>query len=138
MLALYADKRALHLHHAVSSNVDEYNYCCITLGLKDCENYFNSGCMICNINKMREDNLTEKLIEKLYEIKNPRFVDQCILNAVCNGKVQYIYISNNWNFETYPLFIKDCVSNLSVPYKDHYISAGLNSYIINYAASIKP
>jgi lipopolysaccharide biosynthesis glycosyltransferase len=128
------DKGALY--RSVSKNLDEYNYCCVILGLEGCESYFNAGCMVCNIKKMREDNLTEKLIEKLCEIKNPRFNDQCILNTICKGKVKYI--SDNWNFETYPLFYKDFVSNLPDPYKDHYISAGLNPYIIHYAASVKP
>jgi lipopolysaccharide biosynthesis glycosyltransferase len=102
------------------------------LGLEKHEDYFNAGCMICNVKKMREDNLTKKLIEKLCEIKNPRFLDQCILNAVCHNQVKYI--SNNWNFTWHVSFVDNYLSYLPSPYKEDYLSAKADPYIIHFTA----
>jgi lipopolysaccharide biosynthesis glycosyltransferase len=101
------------------------------------ENYFNAGCMICNLAKMRKDSLTEKLIDKLIEIKNPKYVEQCIMNAVCKDRVKYI--SNNWNFTWHlPLYCKDYLATLPSPYKERYVNAQNDPYIIHFTAAKKP
>ena len=58
------------------------------LGIKH-TSYFNSGVMLLNLKKMREDNLSEKLFN--YRIKGINyFMDQDALNVVFKEKVQYI------------------------------------------------
>lgn len=65
------------------------------LKMQNVENYFNSGVLLFNCKKMREDNLTEKFV--IMAKKNNRYWhDQNVLNAVCEGKVTYI--SNSWGF----------------------------------------
>jgi lipopolysaccharide biosynthesis glycosyltransferase len=120
-----------------TDNLDEHNYYVVTLGLEKCENCFNAGCMICNVKKMREDDLTKKFIEKLCEIKKPKFVDQCILNAVCRNQVKYI--SNNWNFTWHLLCGNYPLPHLPSPYKENYLNAFADPYIIHFTShSEKP
>ncbi|MDR0408582.1 MAG: glycosyltransferase family 8 protein [Campylobacteraceae bacterium] len=124
------------IYSAAKNNFTQSDYYCKILGLKKHENYFNAGCMICNMKKMREDNLTEKLIKKLCEIKKPKFVDQCILNAVCHGQVKYI--QNNWNYTWHLSLTKDCSTYLPSPYMEYYLSAETEPYIIHFTSGKKP
>jgi lipopolysaccharide biosynthesis glycosyltransferase len=127
--------RDMSVIYSITKNkIDKYDYY-KTLGLKRHEDYFNSGCMICNVKKMREDDLTKKLIEKLCEIKKPRFVDQCILNAVCHNQVKYI--SNNWNFTWHILLDDRRLSHLPSPYKEDYLNAFADPYMIHFTANGK-
>ncbi len=60
-------------------------------------NYFNSGVMLLNLKKMREDNMTEKLIE--YRLHGTNFfMDQDALNAVLG--VKRVELSTIYNFMT--------------------------------------
>lgn len=53
-----------------------------TLRMSDPMDYFNAGVMLCNIRRMNEINITEKLLEALIRIKEPLLQDQDILNSV--------------------------------------------------------
>jgi lipopolysaccharide biosynthesis glycosyltransferase len=56
------------------------------LGIFDEGEYFNSGMLLIDVEKWREQNISEKVME--YLLKYPeriKFVDQCGLNAVLNG-----------------------------------------------------
>lgn len=56
--------------------------------------YFNAGVMVLNLKKMREDNITEQLID--YVLHGNNFVgNQDAFNIVFDGKVKYI--SCEWN-----------------------------------------
>jgi lipopolysaccharide biosynthesis glycosyltransferase len=124
------------IYSLVQNKTAEYNYYHNVLGLENHENYFNAGCLICNIKKMKEDNLTERLIDKLCEIKHPRFADQCILNAVCQKKVKYI--PSNWNYTWHISFIDDYELYLPSPYIEQYLDAKNNPYIIHFTSGKKP
>ena len=80
------------------SNLDdtEYSdYFTKTLGVK-IENYFQAGVMLVNLTQMRQDSITEKLLSALIKIGTPKFVDQDILNMVCQNKVKFI--PQNWDY----------------------------------------
>ena len=63
--------------------------------------YFNSGVMLMNIKKMRENRIPDKLWEyKLYQAKTT-LMDQESLNAVCGKKT--LPLSIQWNFN--PAFL---------------------------------
>lgn len=56
-----------------------YNY----EGLRaDIDDYFNSGVMLLNLSKMRNDNATDKLIKAKIELNNHKLVDQDAFNIV--------------------------------------------------------
>ena len=60
--------------------------------------YFNAGVMIVNNESWIANNTTEKLIEKLRELKNNiKYWDQDVLNSFFNG--DYLEISNNLNYQ---------------------------------------
>lgn len=59
--------------------------------------YFNSGVMIMNLKKMRQDNIEEKMIDLLKKYKRDLpYLDQCALNITCQGKI--MPISCKWNY----------------------------------------
>lgn len=62
------------------------------LGLKT---YFNSGVMLLNLSKMREENLTDKLIENKKNENNHSYMDQDVLNKTFNENV--LFVSPNFN-----------------------------------------
>lgn len=71
------------------------------LNLTDKNLYFNSGIMLLNLQKMREDNITRKAII-YFNTHNEIFGDQDILNVVFKGKVtplSYRYNCNSVFFE---------------------------------------
>ncbi len=60
--------------------------------------YFNSGVMLLNLNKMRNDNITQKLLE--HKMSNDTiFMDQDTFNAVVGHNV--LYLSYKYNFLNY-------------------------------------
>lgn len=67
------------------------------LKLKNINNYFQSGVLLLNVEKLIKYNYTEKCIDVLTRIGNPLYVDQDILNVVCEDKIGFIDL--NWNVE---------------------------------------
>ncbi|MCM1265224.1 MAG: glycosyltransferase family 8 protein [Candidatus Gastranaerophilales bacterium] len=60
--------------------------------------YFNSGVMLLNLKQMRNDGITNKLIDYKVKIETP-FMDQDALNAIIGNNVSYI--SYKYNFLNY-------------------------------------
>lgn len=61
--------------------------------------YFNSGVMLMNLKKMREDGISKKLMEKKKELilnSEFTFMDQDALNLVLNKKVKYMSVDFNF------------------------------------------
>lgn len=73
------------------------------------EFYFNSGVMLLNLEKMRQDNITDKLIEFRIS-KKQHFMDQDAFNGVVGHNVEYM--SYKYNFLNYYLTVMS-VQNLS-------------------------
>ncbi len=58
--------------------------------------YFNSGVMLLNTKKMREDKIPAKLFEKTAELSGQvKYLDQDILNIVLQGKLKFLDL--RWN-----------------------------------------
>lgn len=75
--------------------------------------YFNAGVLLINVAQARRNLFTEKLLDKMGEIKNPPLYDQDILNAVyAKDSVKFSYL---YNFE--PQFAKPAEQ---VPFVVHY------------------
>ena len=66
------------------------------------EKYFNSGILLMNLKKFREDKICEQFMYLIntynFDVVDP---DQAYLNVLCYGKVKYL--SNGWNKEALPL-----------------------------------
>jgi len=60
------------------------------------DNYFNSGMMLLNIKKMREENITDKLIDYKLHKDTRRFMDQDCFNAVFSENVVYLTCKYNY------------------------------------------
>ena len=60
------------------------------------DNYFNSGMMLLNIKKMREENIYEKLIDYKLHKDTRRFMDQDCFNAVFGENVVYLTCKYNY------------------------------------------
>ena len=124
--------------HSLTNNPmkkDLVDYIHNTLKVTCIADIFNSGVMIWNIDKCKKDKVLEKCLKKLSEIKTPRFVDQCILNAVANG--QHIYwLSPYWNvFWNVSFHWLDGFNSESYNTALHYLD---NPYILHFTGCIKP
>ena len=106
------------------------------LKLKDINQYFNGGFLVFNVAEMKRFNFTQKCLERLSEIKKPRFVDQCVLNSVCQGHVKFL--SGGWNIQNQcqldASFSKKLPRELGVEYDE-----GLRDLkYLHFAGSVKP
>lgn len=63
--------------------------------VKKCKNYFNSGVMLLNLKKMRDENVMEKLIDTKRKSSNFSLMDQNVFNLVFDGKVILLPIRYN-------------------------------------------
>jgi len=94
-----------------------------TLKISDDDVYINAGVLLCNLKKIREDNLTEEFFKAAQYIKDfIRYDDQDVINIVARGKIKKLdYIYN---------FLPACVYEL--PHKKY------QAVIIHYTGKYKP
>ncbi len=64
-----------------------------SVGLKDNEIYFNGGVQLINLKKFREDELEQKIFDKLR--KCDFYTDQDVINDVCRGKILSLPLKYN-------------------------------------------
>ncbi|WP_239373498.1 glycosyltransferase family 8 protein [Snodgrassella gandavensis] len=110
------------------------------LGLPKGVPEFNAGVLLINLNKWREENITQKCIEKLADIGRPRVLDQCILNAVIEQ--DYIYkLPVEWNYVWHaqleglkPITKSSVFNEVIKEYNDKIDQIK----IIHYTSSVKP
>lgn len=85
--------------------------------LKEKGMYFNSGVMLLNLKKMREDGITEKLWDYKLNKAKTKLMDQESLNAVCNKNI--ISLAIKWNFN--PNFLnKNYLRDINKTYNTQY------------------
>ena len=135
-LAASRDIEIIRACYALSPSHKDYYY--QTLKMQDHTHYIQAGCLVCNLAEMRKHNLTQTLLAKLQEIGKPKFVDQCVLNAVCEGHV--LFISNRWNYTWHLGFWdKNYKSNIPEPFLSMYLDAQEHPYIIHFTGQgLKP
>ncbi|MBF0716052.1 glycosyltransferase family 8 protein [Gemelliphila palaticanis] len=123
-----------NLTHLSSFNFED-NYCAAVydIGLGD---YFNSGVMLINNLKWREDNISEKLIKYTNEYgKNLDLVDQSVLNIIFKDK--WIKLDSEYNYQVGALFIFQH-HNKQEDFNNYYKLSKNNPLIIHYTTSHKP
>ena len=106
------------------------------------EGYFNSGVMLLNLDELRKDHITKKLVQTKRDSEDTSLMDQNIFNLVCNRKVKFLpikynlLISNlkrnedNWSMEDLNSLFKSSYSSLEDVIND--------SYVLHYSSRKKP
>lgn len=104
--------------------------------------YFNSGVMLMNLKKMRENKSTEMLIQSKKNCKDQSLMDQHIFNDVFEGGVKFLAHKYNCLFvnlvRAYPQYTID---QLNKRYHENYISlddVDEKALIIHYSSKDKP
>lgn len=73
------------------------------IGIIEENQYFNSGVLLIDCQKWRDQNITQKCVEYLLEYpKNILFVDQCVLNAVIQNNYKKLNKNNNMMYSYLP------------------------------------
>lgn len=117
-------------------NVHYYN----SLGLTDLSNYINAGVTLWNLDKIRKDNLTPKLLELTKN--NFQSQAQDIINLAFYNNILILPLKYNLMTKYSQYFIKD--NNLDIEYFNEIygtkeIEEAITSpHIIHYADKIKP
>lgn len=110
-------------------------------GVEYGRDYFNSGMMLLNIQRMNEDNLTEILIETKKTI-NSRLMDQDVFNEVFKGKMKQLPIKYNTLYvNLYRSRGRYRISQINELYKTKYRNLEnirRDSAIIHYCSKDKP
>ena len=144
------EKLMLVVHDSIvylNNQIKEYNseywndYLLNKLKLKNIDNYFQSGVLLFNIKKCFDFNLEKKSLEKLKIIDSPLYLDQCILNAVCENNIDYLDL--NYNVECFlPIYLNINNINKYKNSKDYYENQYLKAYnspkILHYCGHEKP
>ena len=105
-----------------------------TLGYSQQDSYFNSGVTLMNLDFLRDFGFSEKAFAFISSKRHLlKYVDQCVINAVCHGYFKELSIK--WNmmvpfFMKLPPVVEEQRENL-----EKYIS---NPYIIHYTTEYKP
>lgn len=107
-----------------------------TLGLPENEPYFNSGLLLINLSKWREDHISEKVITFISNnSKSLYFLDQDGLNSVLWGK--WLLLHPKWN--VYRVLVRKYYTwkerSLLEPI---FIEAVRNPSIIHFTGALKP
>lgn len=103
-------------------NIDNRNY------------YFNSGVLLLNLEKIRKDNLLEKMLI-VAKKNNAYFHDQNVLNSVFYKKI--VWLDDKYNVNWHLLFTKDA-SNFPSDIWNNYLTNLKDFYILHYTSAYKP
>ena len=107
------------------------------LGLAEPSRYFQAGVLVFNVRLFKEDGVEQALFAKAAELRDPPLMDQDILNSVCQGRVCYLPV--RWNVQWQILFeFPDYHKELPMAFFHAYEKALKNPAIIHYASPVKP
>lgn len=106
------------------------------------ENYFNSGVMLLNLKKMREDNVKDTLIETKRNLTDTSLMDQNVFNIVFDKKT--VMLPVKYNFQSISLDNSGSkweVDDIEKHYKTKYETKAdvfSDAEIIHFASKNKP
>jgi len=101
------------------------NYVTQVLHMKSPSEYINAGFIIFDIKKYHENGLHQKMCNAISNLTDIKWVDQDIINSVCNSK--YLKLDYSWNYYVFsalrssPLF-SDYAKEMTNAKIYHYIS----------------
>ena len=125
------------INNAPFCNDNLATYLTDSLKMKHPEKYLQAGVILFDINKLQKMNFTKKCIDKLAEIKDLRYLDQCVINSIFDGN--YKALDMRWNVLWHiPYYTKNL--NIMLEYRKYieYFNARKNPWIIHYSGAIKP
>lgn len=102
-----------------------YKYIEQNLKMKSYLNYFNSGMLVMDIQKLKKMDITQKCLQKMKELPDLKFPDQDLLNVMFEGQVKFL--DKNWNFQSGGL--------INTP---EQIPEDLCPQIVHYTSEFKP
>lgn len=113
------------------SHVDFIDYLKEVLDIDDKCYYFNSGVMLFNLTKIRNDNLQEKFIN-VAQKNNKYYHDQNVLNSVLYKNI--LYLDTSYNSKAYEF------TTLYNAFKDKFVVENYmnSSKILHFAGDTKP
>lgn len=115
---------------------DTLHYARKVLKLTEPYNYCNTGLILFNCKKIRE-NFTLRYLQNYISTHQYRIYEQDTLNVLLDKKIYFL--SQNWNLYTYNNdFVKKCVTFAPFHEQQKYLEARKDPYIIHYAAHPKP
>jgi len=125
-----------HLYKSQLDKSSYPDYFTQTLEMQNPQDYFNSGIMIMDIQKLAAFDMEIKCFKALQRI-TPLYVDQCILNNVLQGHVKFLETA--WNTQWHlPIFDTDFQKHLADDIAADYLSAYTKPHILHYTSNIKP
>lgn len=107
------------------------DYLLNTIGMTDPYDYFNTGVLILNIKKLMDFNFESKCLDKLNYMSEVRYMERDILNAVCEGEINYIDLS--WNVESSFYLDNKYINLLPSDIYNIFINAFKHPKIVYYA-----
>lgn len=125
--------RDLHVINNIYPKNKEYfdDYC----NLKDINNYFNSGVLLFNIQKMSENkNIVDEFLQ-IAQTKYFRYSDQCVLNIYYDKNrnlIKMLDYTNNYYFSRY------CFDKFPSSILHDYLKYKPNIKILHYISYTKP
>lgn len=107
------------------------------LGIENLYEYFNTGVILMDVEKMREVASSAELF-KLAEEREWTWQDQDILNKVYYGKTKFLDLS--WNFMAHTSLVFPQMLEFSAPkfIQDDYLRAKANPKIVHFAGRFTP
>lgn len=105
------------------------------LGIPANEQYFNSGLLLINVLKWKEDQIGEKVINFIHSHEVLPFHDQDALNAVLYGK--WLALHPKWNVTT-TMFHQYCKFNRKKLLSPEILQAIRDPYIVHFTGPVKP
>ncbi len=101
------------------------------------KDYFNSGMMLLNLKKMREDNMSNKLLEIKKNETFGHFMDQDTLNVGFEEKVIYLSPTYNLMLANLKYDVNDIVNFYNIT-EEKFKNIKLNPTIIHLTNKLKP
>ena len=101
------------------------------------KDYFNSGMMLLNLKKMREDNMSDKLLEIKKNETFGHFMDQDTLNVGFEERIIYLSPTYNLMLANLKYDVNDIVNFYDIT-KEEFENIKLNPTIIHLTNKLKP
>ncbi len=115
---------------------DQWKKLCVSLKRSEDIPYFNSGVMVIDLLKWRQENITEKTISFIREHPDRiRFADQCALNYVVGPSFKFL--SPEWNV-TMAYWQTKPTSDLDFAEYEDIVAAKNNPLLVHYNGPSKP
>lgn len=96
--------------------------------------YFNNGAMVLNLQKMREENFSERYFECINRMQNLKFLDQDVINVVVNGNWKQMPLKYN----AISSYVRHSFLKNTYFTKEWIKEAFFNPVIIHYTGGRKP